>query len=215
MAVAGSIWIPADAETNLLSVAGKYLLCGVVLFALGFLACQIVREQGKAVEKRLLRAWVAFPSVTIFRHRDSSLDESTTLCLHRQLMCLVEGTADVSRESEFGDPKEADATYRQWSEYLRVESRDSPLVLEENTNYGFRRNLLGLKPTAIAICIIGAVACSIKIAVDPPMMGAWVALVFVAAMLTIWLIRINPFWVRQAAEAYAHRLIETAGSVEK
>ena len=33
-----------------------------------------------------------------------------------------------------------------------------PLVYEENCNYGFRRNMFGLRPIGIAVSVIAAVA---------------------------------------------------------
>lgn len=45
--------------------------------------------------------------------------------------------------------------------FLREQTRDPkmfPIVYEENVNYGFRRNLLGLKPTGAAIAVVGSLA---------------------------------------------------------
>jgi FtsH-binding integral membrane protein len=101
---------------------------------------------------------------------------------------------------------------------LREASRDRnafPLVYEENCNYGFRRNLWGLKPvglslTLVACLLLGAVLVKelLSTATASPVLGLAVAAAMVLLMLWIGVVR--PTWVRSTAFAYAERLLAAA-----
>ena len=88
-----------------------------------------------------------------------------------------------------------------------------PVIFHENVNYGFRRNLLAMKPAGIALCLAGAVLSMLTVilgmkgtAIDSQASAAVIA-VLNASMLSWWCLRINSEWVRVAAFAYAERLL--------
>ncbi len=86
------------------------------------------------------------------------------------------------------------------------------LVFRENVNYGFRRNLWGMKSAGIATAIVGLVAGMAK-AIQLGLAGEDVQMTAVAAalvgltLLTLWLFRIRPSWVKIAADGFARQLI--------
>jgi len=187
-----------------------------------FLLSQLARDAGKNGEKALFEGWGGTPSVTIFRHRDTRLDSITKARYHKTLAVLVKGAKAPSVEEERVDPTAADLIYTSWSSYLRVKARDDakkyPLVLQENVNYGYRRNLRGLRTLGI---ITTTLCCTIAIVwsyvsyratgkVSEELAGAFtLGLLF----LLLWIFRFSPSWVRLAADAYAERLAETVDTI--
>ena len=113
------------------------------------------------------------------------------------------------------DPDAADKVYESCIHFLRERTRDYgqfPLVLDENMNYGFRRNLWGWKPLGIASCAIGLLASlgrlgwEIYRAHEVSVIPA-VAAVVIGLMLAVWTLAVNPAWIKLAADAYAQRLL--------
>ncbi|GAP99815.1 hypothetical protein NIES2104_63810 [Leptolyngbya sp. NIES-2104] len=126
--------------------------------------------------------------------------------------------------------------YATYVKFLLSKTRDHSkfsLVYEENCNYGFRRNLLGMKPYGIALScmgillLIGQYTSTMGLLNSPTIMqmGNFVqaiiglqfpkfsALSFACLtvnvfLLTAWLLWINSAWVKSSAEAYADRLLE-------
>jgi hypothetical protein len=102
---------------------------------------------------------------------------------------------------------------------LRELTRDEkqfPLVVRENTEYGFRRDVWGRKRYGIVVALIALVAAGALVVAAA--MGhevlSWkaaaLAAAFAAAALVVWLTVVTSYWVRQAADAYATRLIDSA-----
>jgi len=118
---------------------------------------------------------------------------------------------------EHANPGQADQVYETCVAVLRGKTRNRekfPLVFVENCNYGFCRNLWGLKPLGLPLAIGGTIAVAVLIvtqigAHDP--VSALTVLLGAAnlALLALWLFWITPRLVRIPAEAYADRLLET------
>jgi hypothetical protein len=99
---------------------------------------------------------------------------------------------------------------------LRERTRDSSrfrLVFEENVDYGFRRNCLGLRPYALTIAS-GALILSLVFLIIGEGHGRWsrwgISLLVAFAALIYWGWMVRPEWVRRSAELYADRLYEAA-----
>ena len=85
-------------------------------------------------------------------------------------------------------------------------------------NYGFRRNVLGLRPIGIRVCVV---SCLISVAwacfllyqtwkITPEVS----CLLFLSiVLLCFWLFIVSKDWVRIPAYAYAERLVETIDDV--
>ncbi len=66
------------------------------------------------------------------------------------------GVTLPSPEAEATDPEAADSLYDSAVQWLIPQTRSGgrfPLVFQENVNYGFRRNLWGLRPIGLAVAI--------------------------------------------------------------
>ncbi|MFH4385534.1 hypothetical protein WAJ74_22450, partial [Acinetobacter baumannii] len=59
-----------------------------------------------------------------------------------------------SQQEEIADPNMADSIYNEAMTWLRGKTRDEKILFNENINYGFMRNSLGLKWIALIICLI-------------------------------------------------------------
>jgi len=89
-----------------------------------------------------------------------------------------------------------------------------PLVFEENCNYGFRRNLFGLRSLGLSIATLGTAAIAVLIfghlRSRVPLTPLIIPFGLINAIaLLLWLFWIKADWVRISADAYAERLLET------
>jgi hypothetical protein len=197
-------------------------VAAVSTLGLAFVMDQVGRDQGKRKEAELFLAWGGKPTTRILRHRDTSLDKTTLERYHTKLARLIEGISVPSEQQEAEDPDAADLVYDSCTTFLRSQTRDSkkfPLVFQENTNYGFRRNLWGMKPAGIVISTIGILVCSALAAwlfleSKEEWMVAAICGVVCIVLLTLWICRFTPHWVKTTADEYARQLVETCDSVK-
>lgn len=190
-------------------VAGFLAYCGFT----GLLA-QFGRDQGKHKEPWLFQQWGGKPTTQLLRHRNNHLDATTKARYRAALNAIVPDMSLPTSDEEAADPVKADAKYDSCVLFLREKTRDKkafPLVFAENVNFGFRRNLWGMKPAGIgvsALAVIGAiVAAIINTERGRPPALATAATVVNGLMLVWWIFRINVDWIRIPAFAYAERLI--------
>ena len=118
------------------------------------LLIQIARDLGKALEKRLYRSWGGKPSAAMLRHTDCRLPKPTKDRYRSFLTRAVPGLGLASPQEEQGNPERADAGYDSANRWLLAHTKDHTrfnLLFTENMNYGFRRNLLALKPIALGM----------------------------------------------------------------
>ena len=134
---------------------------------------------------------------------------------------LVKEAKAPTPEQEQADPAAADAVYAAWSNYLRVNTRDTKkfaLLFQENVAYGYRRNVWGLRALGILVSLLSLAACAGRLymvhsslgKIDEALAGA---AAFAAIMLLLWLFRFDGDWVRVPADAYAERLSECAETI--
>lgn len=155
-------------------------------------------------------------------HHGSDLDPVTLKRYHRILSGLI-GIDIPSAEDEQSDPERSDNIYRSCISFLKSRTRDKEgfgLIFAENVNYGFRRNLWGMKPYALTFTVLSV--CMVLTQVIPywedfsgikPV--AWVALVLDISFLSVWIFHIKPEWIRVTSEAYALQLISACDQLEE
>ena len=192
------------------------------------LLIQIGRDLGRALEERLYRLWGGKPSMAMLRYRDNRLSELTKDRYRSFLSSAVPGLELASRLDEEADPELADAGYDSASCWLLEQTRDPEkfgLLLGENINYGFRRNLLALKPIALGIDVAaGVFVIGMAVASWTGEVGStasalspewWTGAVIVAAHSLVFLSYIRVDWVGRAAETYAQRLLGACDALER
>jgi hypothetical protein len=210
-------WFPqlllSNIGTTLLTIATS---CGL-LYALGSWA----RTRGKFLEAKLLKEWGGWPTTLKLRHA-GPLDATTLARYHGFLEKNVPHWHAPTSEQELAAPANADGAYGSAVLWLKEKTRKGlPLVDKENAQYGFRRNLLGMKPVGIVLCALAAAASLLAIyshatgitvaefwaltSAQKPEVWAATSVDFVA--LLAWLTLVRRRWVRQAGEQYAEALL--------
>lgn len=218
-------WFPGlviDADVKLLfllfsSMGGLYLLASMS------------RVAGKKVEKRLLEAWGGWPSTIWLRHRDGHLVKATRQRCHDYLGQNIPGINMPTAEEERADPSSADEVYLSAIGWLKERRRgpEFSLVLEENIEYGFRRNTLGLRWPAFAICCVVTFLAAIAVVLGVEGFDSGIAIEGILRILggvsvpvgmamlvnllaaLFWLFYVTDSWVREAGDQYARALLAT------
>jgi hypothetical protein len=210
-------WFPqlllSNIGTTLLTIA---VSCGL-LYALGSWA----RTRGKNIEGDLLKQWGGWPTTLKLRHA-GPLD-SLTLARHHDFLSqnVPHWTAPTPAEEDVA-PAKADGAYGSAVMWLKEKTRKGfPLVDKENAQYGFRRNLLGMRVIGVVVCVLAAVASLVAIYVQMPEFTTtalwatssaqrpeiWAAMAIDFVALFAWITVVNDQWVRQAGDQYADALL--------
>ena len=112
----------------------------------------------------------------------------------------------------------ADKHYESCTDELIRRTRDTkkfPLVFKGLTEYGFRRNLFGLKAIGVFLAVAGVAGSvwstySVWTATDKPLAVAMVAGLITAGLLSAWLAWVTERTVKPAADRYARFILEAA-----
>ena len=126
----------------------------IVFFPISFLLSQVGADLGKRLEKSLWRDWGGPPTTRFLRHGNHEFNEVTRGRVHDKLRSL--GLEVPTREEQERDERAADQYYESCTEELIRRTRDVkkfPLVFKGLTEYGFRRNLLGLKTFGVVLAL--------------------------------------------------------------
>jgi hypothetical protein len=194
-------------------------------FALLYFAASIARSRGKRVEDAMLAENGGWTSTLMLRHTDGRIDRVTKQRYHRALERLCAGLILPSPAQELGDLAAADNVYRSATKAL-IEKRREPrwnLLLQENASYGFRRNMLGLKPIAIMLAMLSAIgtgaywwflggmprsapaAAALADVWPEPLLLIGLDLLVILA----WSLLVNRDWVQRASTEYCVALFRT------
>ncbi|MEW8045435.1 MAG: hypothetical protein AB2805_03025 [Candidatus Thiodiazotropha sp.] len=213
---------------------GKLLL--TMLFSIGVLyfLASLSRTAGKRTEQRLLGMWGGWPTTIWLRHSDTNLAPQTKIRYHDYLGKNVQGLTLPTAKQENEDPASADQVYSSAIAWLKEQRRGDrySLVLEEKIQYGFRRNMRGMKSLAIILSVISIIViCAVIFykydvgtnaienvnsytdliralanLITVPV-GAALGLNIIA--MFFWLFYVRDIWVREAADQYARALLST------
>lgn len=211
----GLVWIPA-AWTVWGGVVSLLVTCGVTVMLSRF-----ARYRGRGIEAKYHDRLGSAVSMTALRHRDSLIDIVTKQRYHEALRSvghLIPNAADEATR-----PDEADGYYRGCVTWLLAKTRDSrtfPLILEENIDYGFRRNALGLKAVAIPIAVLSAVANALIAyanwaGFDTNAWKASAVMLVCLLALTMWVFVVRLAFVEDAARSFAVRLLAACDQLAK
>ncbi len=180
------------------------------------------RDKGYEKQPGLFKKWGGMPSMAIFRHTDNRLDKITKAKYHKQLTHLVEGSTAPTIEQEEADPASADEIYTAWSNYLRTNTRGEkfPLVRQELINYGYRRNVYGMRPRGILGSFLSLGTCAIGLYFVYRSTSQYdealiLAGAFSLVLSLLWIFQFTANWVRIPAVAYAERLAESVEILSK
>jgi hypothetical protein len=200
LATAVETWLPFNLDLRLSSAA-------LLLVAGGFLIAQLTRDVGKRLEIALWKKWGGMPSCILLRHHDRTIGAAEKKRLHAKLNVIIKGLNLPTAAEEELDPAKADELYTAACTWLRAQTRDTKkfnLLFEENVAYGFRRNLLAIKPYGLVTAAIGAASGIAAIWVGR---GTVVGII-VSLVVFLYLLMITENSLRTQAVEYARRLLE-------
>jgi hypothetical protein len=193
-----------------------HVIATLALTALFAAFSDVARRRGKAIESALVSKMGGLPSTTILRHRDSTIDEATKKKIHIFLGGKL-GEVPPTAEQEATNPELADIYYARGATWLRENTRDVKkfrLVFNENVDYGYHRNLLGLRIPGFllnaAIVILCVALLWSRSPVDPSdafnqkLITVIVIAILHAAYLAIFVTEAGVF---EAARLYARQLL--------
>lgn len=213
--VTAGAWFPAG-------FAGAQLASGSIVAYLGIaILATFARDAGKRVEPTLFKSWGGMPTTLLLRHRDSAVDATTKQRIHALLGARIPGIRFPSAEEEAHSPEAADQVYASATAWLRERTRDTkkfPLVLAENIGYGFRRNTFGVRRFALwvtlGILLLNAIGVAGTAGPNLTQLSAATiaAILITVALLLFWFGLVRASWVKEAAFAYAHRLLAACDS---
>lgn len=188
----------------------------IVQFGGSFLLAQIVGDIGKKKEAGLFDSFGGRPTERMLCHEHAPnkilLGER-----HRKLAKLFPKIKIPTAAAEKADPKAALDVYTACVDKIRgqvrTEMENFPHVHRENINYGFRRNLWGLKPwgiavSAVAVTAVGAHMMGRVMSHEQVHLAQPIVLVADVLLLLIWIFAVTREMVRRGAALYADRLLE-------
>ena len=187
----------------------------VVLVPLSFLASQVGADFGKRLEKGLWKKWGGPPTTRFLRRGSSEYNAGSRERIHAKLR--ASGLSVPSEHEEIEDRGAADSNWVTCTEELIRRTRNKkkyPLVFKGLVEYGFRRNLLGLKKFGLPICILSLLACvwsvwSTSNSNEVSAVGVSATLLIIGLLL-VWLVWVTETMVSVAANRYARFLLEAS-----
>jgi hypothetical protein len=178
------------------------------------IAAEITRSRGKATERALVPTWDGLPTTRALRRRGAG--DGKDRRRHRRLVdALLPGQLPTAAD-EAADPIAADARYdaavRAVLAKLRADNH-AAVLNTENRNYGFRRNMLGLRAPALIVLLLAALADLALLLVATPLLPlAGLGVHLIAAC--VWLRVVRPGWVEEQANTFSAQLyVELAALV--
>ena len=190
----------------------KLLVPVVITAGTPFLIINLVRSRGKRLEQRLTVAWDGLPTTRMLRLRNEMNNPDLLQRRRQKLQALIEQPLPT-RSEEDANPQRSDQRYEAATRTLIARVRDQhdhyPRLHEENIHYGFRRNLLALKPSAITLLLALLAVDGAAAALGRPLQPVGISAAVHLLCLAIWLIAVRSNWVREQGQSYAERLFET------
>lgn len=198
--------------------AADALVALVVAFGGVQLLSQLARDRGKQIEPGLFSLWGGMPSVVVLRPSSRILPAPALQQTHAVLEKLT-GIAPAKGLPEIAQATSSDEVYRAWSDYLRTRTRDTSkyaLIFKENTNYGFRRNFLGLKSFTLFFSLMSSFA-AVILNIEGRSLSFtaldWSYLLSCLCYATLVGLKVKPEWVKVAAFEYAKQLVESTSTI--
>lgn len=199
------IWFPN--KVNL----GSSLFVIVLLLFYVYLFSIIARDKGKKVEKEIfVIKGDNYPTTQILRHSDNTLNTKTKERYHNFLTQNVPNLNIPSYENEQNEPLGYfDKEYNSAIDWLIKNKRNDYLTNQHNIEYGFSRNLLGIKCYGIIISILSIIL-SILVFIthkENAIVQLYLSTLINLIFLLFWSLKVNKKQTKIAAKRYALSLL--------
>ena len=180
----------------------------------------VARDLGKAAEKKLYKKWGGRPTELALMH-SGTMDAMLRTRRHKAIrVCFP----DVEVPTQAEEAADRDAVYKRFTAIttlLIARARDKakfPLLFEELCNYGFRRNMYGVRWLGGIIAAVMSIAIGLKLV---GVFGTHTRLVIITlgievvnvGMLAAWILWVNEEAVRRGSDLYVDRICETLDTV--
>jgi hypothetical protein len=184
---------------------------------LTYFGTQLIRSFGTSAQAELWQSWGGPPSTALLRFAGAA-NATQVSRWHRLLAELCPDEHVPNQDEENADTASADAAYGTLVSILIARTRDRKQfgrIFDENCQYGFRRNLYGCRPIGLYfaagsfLVVAALVIARLTGWHHGPVVGIVVVGVFDVLMWSSLKWIVTPGWVREAANAYAARLIES------
>lgn len=204
------VWTPETYR----SITG--ISSAVVLVALSILGSSFGRHYGKTKEQELWRSWGGPPTTQLLRHNNSDVNPIQRERYHRLIKRLMPEVVIPTKEQEAADVVAADQIYESCISFLISNTRDTKkfgLLFQENINYGFLRNLWGLKKFGICTTLLGICSSGVFTYYKYVFQGiisefGIMDILLCVFLFVLWITWVKPSTIRVAANAYGGRLLE-------
>ena len=188
----------------------------LVFAPISFFLSQVGEDFGKRLEKGLWTNWGGPPTTRFLRHGNHEFNEVTRGRVHAKLREF--GLHVPTREEQDQDQCAADTHYESCTEDLIRRTRNTrkfPLVFKGLTEYGFRRNLLGLKVFGVLLTVAGAAGSAWSTyrawtTTNELLAVSLVAGLISAGLLLAWMAWVTERTVKLSAARYARFILEAA-----
>ncbi|MFC0387729.1 hypothetical protein [Muricoccus vinaceus] len=202
-----AVWQPR-VWTALSGLVSLLAGCGLT-----FLMAKVARYRGRVVERDLVASYGARLTEVFLRHRDPSLSAATKARYHTFL--AARSFRIPTPDEERAAPRDADSHYRAAVDWLLEATRGEkayPLVKDELIDYGFRRNLLGLKPVGILVALVVLAAhlwlAAVNLGGDETRFWTATAVaIAMAGVVAAWTFVVRMPFLEDASRSYAIRLL--------
>ena len=210
-------WVPVQYDHATLALL--LLLIVVLLVPLS----QLVRSQGKKVQDKLYDEWGGMPTTVLLRHHDETLDSHTKDRYRSILAEKVSNATMPSAEVEQIRPAFANSQYATAADWLRSNTRNAsafPLVYAENVNYGYRRNLYGIRVPSLIVsgAFVLLNAGFLYVSTTNPVVSIDLFKIlsgFISVILFLfWLSSVTREWVKETAFEYAMQLLAACDAID-
>ena len=190
-----------------------------VIAGLCILFASMAANSGVRTQKRLWQDWDGPPTTRYLRRRNGEYNEHTKSRLHEHMISL--GFTVPTLEAEKVDPDAADDRYEAYVMELKSMTRDRhkfPLVRTYLKQYGFSRNLYGIRRTGVVIAVATALFTLVYALVDPlegmNMLALSPIWIWSAVLVYALVFHMNAEAVKTSAERYADFLFEATKALE-
>lgn len=198
-----AILLPSFDYKNVAAIAAA---AGLPIFA-----ANAVRSRGKRLEDQLKTRWGGMPTTRMLRLSEPS-NNQVLLSRRRDRMQQLTGETLPTLDEEQSPDTHTDQHYEAATRVLIGRVRETKdrfdLVQKENIDYGFRRNLLALRPVGLTVLVI-------LLGVDTAviLLGGQPVRVLLAGLVALlcglaWITVVRPTWVLEQGYSYAERLFE-------
>lgn len=198
------------------------LLGMAVAFGVATVLVGLIRDRGTRLQPELWASWGGPPTTAMLM--SNSGKTAPDLPIHRgHVRRLLPEVPALSDELDRERPDVSQRVVEQYVAHLRERTRDRgrfPVVFDNNVAYGFRRNMLGLRPVGVGIAAMCALVAVLGLVLSlrsdlnlssPALLAAMVA---DGLAVVLWL-RVSPAWVEVQADRYAVALLAAAEGVQR